>query len=290
MKQRSVKHEFDPLSLIISFSGWLVLLTYLYIISLESGQDLISLIASSESNTNAQYTLLILFAPLITSILGYVVNQRMVKDRDRYLTEAHFKNLAENELIEIINSLILAFANALDAKSPWTMGHSMRVQHYSRLLALELGVTENDLQLLDIAALLHDIGKLGTYDDILNKVGTLTEEEYTLIKMHPDHAVHILSPIKKFKEILPIVKGHHERLDGEGYPDGIANRDIPFLARILCVADSYDAITSERPYKVNMCKEDAVREIAGKAGTQFDPDVVAALVKIHKNSKFDADL
>jgi putative nucleotidyltransferase with HDIG domain len=287
MKLRPAKYEYDPISLIISFSGWLVLIGYLYRIYLESGQDIFTLISSSESVTKTQYTLLILFAPLISSIFGYVVNQRIVKERDRYLKEAHFKDLAESELLEIINSLILAFVNALDAKSPWTMGHSTRVKHYSRLLATELKVDENDLQILDIAALLHDIGKIGTYDDVLNKVGPLTPQEYTLIKMHPDHAVQILSPIKRFNEILPLVKYHHERMDGEGYPDGIAGAQIPFLARILCVADAYDAITSERPYKKHMPKVDAVREIAGKAGTQFDTDVVAALLKIHKTDEFD---
>ena len=288
MKSTTVKEEYDHISLFISFSGWLILLAYLYRIYLDSGRDIISLIASSEPSIETQYTLLILFAPLISSILGYIVNKRIVRYKEQYLKEVRFKDLAENELLEIINSLIFAFVNALDAKSPWTMGHSMRVRHYSLLLAAELDVSDEELQFLDIAALLHDIGKIGTYDDILNKVGELTEDEYNLIKMHPDHAVQILSPIKKFKEILPIVKHHHERLDGRGYPDGIANQKIPFLARILCVADAYDAITSERPYKSHMLKDDAVREVAKKAGTQFDPDVVSALVKIHNNPEFDA--
>ncbi|MBE0500840.1 MAG: HD domain-containing protein [Desulfuromonadales bacterium] len=288
MKSTTAKEEHDHISLFISFSGWLILLAYLYRIYLDSGRDIISLIASSEPTIETQYTLLILFAPLISSILGYIVNKRIVRYKEQYLKEVRFKDLAENELLEIINSLIFAFVNALDAKSPWTMGHSMRVRHYSLLLAAELDVSDEDLQFLDIAALLHDIGKIGTYDDILNKVGELTEDEYNLIKMHPGHAVQILSPIKKFKEILPIVKHHHERLDGRGYPDGIANQKIPFLARILCVADAYDAITSERPYKSHMLKDDAVREVVKKAGTQFDPDVVSALVKIHKNPEFDA--
>jgi putative nucleotidyltransferase with HDIG domain len=279
--------EFDNgIAIIISLSGWLLLLAYLYKMYHDSGLGIVATVFSSGSTVQAQYTLLILFAPLISSIFGYVVHKRIVKDRDRYLNEARFKNLAENELIEIINSLILAFVNALDAKSPWTKGHSMRVQHYSLELALELGVDAEKLQILEIAALLHDIGKIGTYDDILNKVGKLTPEEYTLIKMHPDHAVQILEPICKFREILPVVKHHHERMDGDGYPTGLVGLEIPMLARILCVADAYDAITSERPYKVHMPKDAAVREIRSKSGTQFDPLVVAALVKIYNKSDF----
>jgi putative nucleotidyltransferase with HDIG domain len=290
MKKRRSVHaaiEFDNgIALIISFSGWLLLLAYLYKMYLASGLGVVALVFSSGSTAQAQYTLLILFAPLISSIFGYIVHKRIVKYRNSYLKEAHFKNLAENELIEIINSLILAFVNALDAKSTWTKGHSMRVQHYSRELALELGIDAEKLQILEVAALLHDIGKIGTYDDILNKVGTLTPEEYRLVKMHPDHAVHILEPIRKFRDILPVIKHHHERMDGHGYPDGLTGLEIPVLARILCVADAYDAITSERPYKAHMHKDAAVQEIMSKIGTQFDPPAVAALVKIYNSSGF----
>jgi len=287
---RGVSELDNGIALIISFSGWLLLLAYLFNMYLDSGLSIVALVTSSgPSSVRAQYTLLILFAPLISSILGYIVNQRIVRYRNRYLKEAHFKDLAENELIDIINSLIFAFVNALDAKSTWTMGHSMRVHHYSRQLAVAMDVNADELQVLEIASLLHDIGKIGTYDDILNKVGKLTQEEYALVKMHPGHAVQILEPIKKFREILPVIKHHHERVDGDGYPDGISGTEIPILARILCVADAYDAITSERPYKTHMHKDDAVREIVSKVGKQFDSEVVAALVEIHQKPEFDSN-
>jgi putative nucleotidyltransferase with HDIG domain len=155
------------------------------------------------------------------------------------------------------------------------------------MIAQELGVSVAEMNLLSISALLHDIGKIGTYDDILNKFEPLTDSEFELIKKHPDNAVKILSPIKELKEVLPVVKGHHERMDGHGYPDGLAGEAIPFLARIICVADSYDAITSERPYKKQMNKYDGLREIEQKSGTQFDPIVVAALAAVHDKPEFD---
>jgi putative nucleotidyltransferase with HDIG domain len=288
MKKLITKDDFDyGVPLLVAFSGWLVLLGYLYYRYIQYNQDVFSLITSSGGNANAQHVLLVFFSPLITGILGYAVNRRLILYKNRYLNECYIKNLAENELMELVDSLILSFVNALDAKSPWTKGHSLRVRHYSTMIARELGVSGSEMDLLGISALLHDIGKIGTYDDILNKVETLTDEEFELIKKHPANAVNILSPIKEFKSILPVVKGHHERMDGRGYPDGLAGEAIPFLSRILCVADAYDAITSQRPYKAQMSKDEGIHEIQRSSGTQFDPDVVAALVVAHKNPAFE---
>jgi putative nucleotidyltransferase with HDIG domain len=282
------KDNFDfYIPLMISLFGWLVLLGYLYFSYTQTNKDLLTLITTSGGNVHAQYTLLIFFSPVLSSIIGYVVNRRLLHYKTRYLNELRIKNLAETELIEIIDSLILSFVNALDAKSPWTKGHSLRVRDYSLLLAKELKLSETQLELLSIAALLHDIGKIGTYDDILNKVEALTEAEFELIKKHPGNAVAILSPIQKFQVFLPYIRSHHERMDGRGYPDGLVGEEIPFLGRILCVADSYDAIVSARPYKVQMTKAEGINVIQGKAGTQFDPRVVAALVVIHNRPAFD---
>ena len=288
MKKLITKDDFDySVPLLVAFSGWLVLLGYLYYRYIQYNQDVFSLITSSGENAQAQHALLIFLSPLITGILGYAVNRRLILYKDRYLNECYIKNLAEKELIELVDSLILSFVNALDAKSTWTKGHSLRVRHYSTMIARELGVSAADLNLLGISALLHDIGKIGTYDDILNKVEALTEEEFELIKKHPDNAVNILYPIKEFRGILPVIKGHHERMDGRGYPDGLVGDAIPFLSRIICVADAYDAITSERPYKAQMNKNEGLREIQRNSGPQFDPVVVAALVVVHKKPAFE---
>lgn len=283
------KDDFDAyIPLLISFFGWLVLIGFLYYNYTLTNQDIFTLIAASGGNIQAQYTLLILFSPLISSIIGFTVSRRLLQYKTQYLNEVRIKNLAESELIEIIDSLILSFVNALDAKSPWTKGHSLRVRDYSLLLAQELGLSETQLELLSISALLHDIGKIGTYDDVLNKVEALTDAEYELIKKHPGNAVAILSPIKKFQVFLPYIKSHHERMDGRGYPDGLSGEEIPFLGRILCVADAYDAIVSARPYKVQMTKAEGLNEVRKKAGTQFDPRVVAALMAVHNRPEFDA--
>ena len=283
------KEDFDSyIPLMISLFGWLVLLSFLYYSYTQTNQDIFTLIASSGENVQAQYTLLILFSPLLSGIIGFIVSRRLHHYKTRYLNEMRIKNLAENELIEIIDSLILSFVNALDAKSPWTKGHSLRVRDYSLLLAQELGLSKAQLELLSIAALLHDIGKIGTYDDVLNKVETLTDAEYELIKKHPGNAVAILSPIQKFQVFLPVIKSHHERMDGRGYPDGLVGEEIPLLGRVLCVADAYDAIVSARPYKVQMTKTEGINEIRKKVGTQFDPRVVAALMAVHSRPVFDA--
>jgi putative nucleotidyltransferase with HDIG domain len=289
MKKLINKDDFDyGIPLLISFSGWMILLGYLYYFYIQYNQDVFSLITSSGENaTAAQTTILLFFSPLISGIFGYVVNRRLMLYKTQYLNECYVKKLAENDLVELVNGLILSFVNALDAKSTWTKGHSLRVRHYSTLIAQNLGVSVDEMNLLGISALLHDIGKIGTYDDILNKFEPLTEAEFELIKRHPDNAVKILSPIKELREVLPVVKGHHERIDGRGYPDGLAGDAIPFLSRIICVADAYDAITSERPYKSQMNKAEGLKEVEKGSGKQFDPVVVAALVAVHDDPAFD---
>lgn len=289
MKQLITKDDFDYIvPLLVSFSGWIVLLVYLYYRYIQYNQDVFSLITSSGWDPQAQYIMFIFISPLVTGILGFVINRRIMEYKKKYLHECDIKNLAEKDLIDLVDNLILSFVNALDAKSTWTKGHSLRVRHYSYMIARELGVCASDMDLLGISALLHDIGKIGTYDDILNKVEALTAEEFELIKKHPENAVNILSPIKNFRELLPIVKGHHERMDGQGYPDGLKGDAIPFLARVLCVADAYDAITSQRPYKAQMNRDEGLQEILRSSKVQFDPAVVAALVVAHKKPDFDS--
>lgn len=287
MKVQLTKDDFDySFPLLVAFSGWMILLGYLYYRYIEYNQDVFSLIARSGENTQAQYALLIFFTPLITGILGYAFNRRLVLYKKKYLEESYIKNFAENKLIDLVDNLILSLVNAVDAKSPWTKGHSLRVRHYSTMIAHELGMSAAEITLLSISALLHDIGKIGTYDDVLNKTGALTEEEFAMVKKHPANAVNILLPIKEFSAVLPVIKGHHERMDGRGYPDGLTGEEIPFAARIICVADAYDAITSQRPYKPQMNSHDGLREIQRSSGPQFDPVIVAAFVVAHGKPTF----
>ena len=286
MKLGLSEDEFDyTVPLLVAFSGWLVLLAYLYYCYIQYRQDIVTLLFSG-TDTARIGTFLILVAPLVSSILGFALSERLKMYRTDYLEQMHFKTLFENELRETLDRLILCFVNALDSKSPWTKGHSLRVQHYCLMIARELKLPEEQVEQLSIAALLHDIGKIGTYDDILNKLEDLTPNEYAMIKKHPGNAVSILEPIPQFSALLPIIKGHHERLDGRGYPDGLKGTQIPLLARILCVADAYDAITSERPYKESMGLSQGITEVQRSSGVQFDPAIVQALVEAHKKPEF----
>lgn len=211
-----------------------------------------------------------------------------IKEKEAKLTEskdAFFNMLKEldssyKELKELHENLIRSFINAIDAKSAWTKGHSERVTSFSMSIAERLGLEQRDMQTLRIAALLHDIGKIGTYDVILDKPCKLNKDELALIRMHPVRGEEILKPIKQFKELLPVIRHHHERIDGKGYPDGLRNGEIPFLSKIIAVADSYDSMTSDRPYRPSPPKEYAVTELKRCSGTQFDPMAVDAFISV----------
>ena len=271
--------------LVVSCSGWLLLLAYLYFSYIRDSKNLAALL-SADNGAARIWTILILVSPLISSVFGYVLDERLKTYRTNY--HQHFKDLYEDELRDTLDHLILSFVNALDSKSSWTKGHSFRVQYYSTMIAHELDLSESQTELLSISALLHDIGKIGTYDDILNKTEQLTSEEFAMIKKHPDNAVKILEPITQFSDLLPIIRGHHERVDGLGYPDGLKGDKIPLLARILCVADAFDAITSERPYKTSIDRERAIDLMQSLSGTQFDAGVVSALVLAYSRPDFNA--
>lgn len=172
-----------------------------------------------------------------------------------------------------------ALVSAIDAKSPWTKGHSENVAEYAARTADAMGLTREDIGNLRLAALLHDIGKIGTYDTILDKHGELTEEEFAIVKKHPEAGVKILGPIKQLKDIIPVISHHHERWDGKGYPDGLKGEEIPLLAHIICVADAYDAMIADRPYKPSMGGEYATGELKRWSGVKYAPRVVEAFLK-----------
>ncbi len=180
---------------------------------------------------------------------------------------------------ELFLETIRTLAAAIDAKDPYTRGHSERVSSYSMAVARHLGLGQDEVFRIRIAAILHDVGKLGIRDDILKKPGGLTEAEYEEIKRHPAIGAQIMEPIRLLKDILPGIRNHHERWDGSGYPDGLAGAEIPMVARIIGVADTFDAMTTDRPYQRALSVEAALARMQQMATTHFDPTVVEALVK-----------
>ncbi len=178
-----------------------------------------------------------------------------------------------------VNS-IRALANAIEARDPYTRGHSERVTEYSVKIAQNLGMEHDTVKKIRYAALLHDIGKINIKEEILNKPGKLTDEEFRIMNRHPTLGAKIMEPVKEFRDILPIMYHHHERFGSGGYPDSISGDQIPFPARILAVADAFDAMTSDRPYRKALPLEVAVGELKKHSGTQFDPRVVEIFLHV----------
>ena len=171
----------------------------------------------------------------------------------------------------------------VEAKDTYTRGHSDRVSEYSVLIGQKLGLSEDDIKRLRIGGLFHDVGKIGVPDSILQKEGKLTDDEYSQIKDHPTIGAHILSPASIFQDIIPIVKHHHERYDGKGYPSQLKGEDIPYLARITAVADSFDAMTSRRTYRDSLPIDVVIEEFKNNKGTQFDPEITDVFLDILSN-------
>lgn len=187
-----------------------------------------------------------------------------------------------NDLRDLLFGTIGAICEALDEKDKYTIGHSRRVTTYSLLIGNEMGLTQSQMQKIKLAGLLHDIGKIGTPERILNKPGRLTDEEFAIIKEHPQRGAEIIRNLKQLGEVIEWVRCHHERYDGRGYPDKIAGDDIPMGAAILAVADTYDAMTSDRSYRKGLPHEVALGEIKKCTGSQFNPLVGEAFVRIEK--------
>ena len=184
------------------------------------------------------------------------------------------------ELKEMNWGALQALARAVDAKSAWTAGHSERVAKLAFRMGKTLHLSSDALEDLQRAAFLHDIGKIGVPVAVLDKTSKLNDEEFGLIKCHPGLGAKIIEPINAFKSITPMIAQHHERFDGKGYPAGLAGEEIHQGARILAVADVYDAISSDRPYRKGMLIEEVLGLIRSEAGGQFDPDIVEALLKV----------
>lgn len=190
-------------------------------------------------------------------------------------------------LEELFLASVQSLAEALEVKDPYTRGHSVRVSHYSVVIAKELGLGGELLRRIELGGHVHDIGKIGVREDVLNKPGKLTNDEYQHIMTHPMVGWKILAPLLgDAPEALSIVRSHHERFDGRGIPDGLSGTDIPLEARIAAAADSFDAMASDRPYRPGLSMEDAIAEIIRCSGSQFDPDVVDAVVRAVNGGTF----
>ena len=186
---------------------------------------------------------------------------------------------------ELFLGSIRMLAAAIDEKDPYTRGHSGRVAKYSILIAQQLGLGADELEKIRISALLHDVGKIGVDDRVLKKPGALTPEEFALMKQHPLKGANIMRPVAQLKEMLPGIELHHEHVDGGGYPHGIQGDEIPLMARIIAVADTLDAMTTNRPYQTAMDLEFAMNRIVALANTKFDAAVVDALSRVVKAGK-----
>jgi putative nucleotidyltransferase with HDIG domain len=176
---------------------------------------------------------------------------------------------------------VKALALAVEAKDSYTRGHSDRVRLYSTLIGKKLGLSEKDIKVLGFAGILHDIGKIGTPMEIINKNGPLTQDEFATIKEHPAIGENMIAHIDFLKPVRKIIRHHHERVDGRGYPDNISGEQLCLGARILAVADTFDAMTSNRPYRKALSDSEALTELIRFAGIQFDRNCVKAFLEVH---------
>jgi putative nucleotidyltransferase with HDIG domain len=248
---------------------------------------------------------------LVAIILGILISMRVVgpvnklKTGIEYINEGHLHHqvrvVGDDEIAQLAKSfnemaqglhesrqkLLNYFYDAvkvlvmlLEARDHYTLGHSEAVAHYSEKIALRLGIDPKTVEFFKRVVLLHDIGKVGVRDNVLLKAGKLDTQEWEVIKLHPVLGEQILKPILSDPLMLSIIRNHHERYDGRGYPDGWSRDQIPLLVAIVTVADSYDAMTSTRSYRQAMTKEQAIEQLVGNRGTQFHPDVVDVFLTI----------
>lgn len=218
----------------------------------------------------------------------------LVESGIKAISQMNLIRKINDELRETNNKLEQAYMESIEtlrytveAKDPYTRGHSDRVSEYSVLIGKKLGLSDEDLKILKIGGLFHDIGKIGVPDSILLKTAKLTDDEYSEIKNHPSIGAHILSNATIFKDIIPIVKHHHEKYDGNGYPSKLKGEDIPLFARIAAIADTFDAMTSKRTYRDSLGLDIVKSEIERCKGTQFDPKLADIFLDILNNNYND---
>ena len=228
------------------------------------------------------------FVTLANDAAMAITNAQLIESLQGKIKE--IETLYEKEHRLFIHTSI-ALAAAIDARDPYTAGHTERVTHYSLCIADEFlstlkpssspEIKENFKENLQISALLHDIGKIGVRDNILNKKRKLTKPEVKAVMMHSEIGAAILQPIRELGDIISAVKHHQEKFDGTGYPGGLKGKDIPMMARVIAVADAFDAMTTNRPYRRKRKAPEAMKEIKKYSGTQFDPDIVESFLKAY---------
>lgn len=190
-----------------------------------------------------------------------------------------------SDLEDLFIGTVKSLASAVDAKSPWTAGHSERVTRYALEIGKKMELHGEEVRELELAGLLHDIGKIGTNEAILDKPCKLNPEETEIVKMHPGKGAELLDNIKQLGRIIPVVRHHHEKYDGTGYPGGLKGEEIPLSSRILSVVDAYDAMKADRPYRKGMAGDLIIEEIKRCSGTQFDPYVVEIFLAVYRDMK-----
>ena len=220
------------------------------------------------------------FDQLLLLIESGIKSIEQMKTIQKINEELRDKN---DELEKAYLDTIGILRQTVEAKDPYTRGHSDRVSEFAVLIGTKMGLDEKTIHILKIGGLFHDIGKIGIPDSILLKESKLSDEEYSQIKNHPTIGAHILGNAKVFQDIIPIVKHHHERYDGKGYPSQLAGTDIPLIARITAVADAFDAMTSRRTYRDSIPIDKVKEEIARCSGTQFDPEIAKLFLDILNN-------
>ena len=214
------------------------------------------------------------YAKQVGAVMGNRIYQELLKVQNDELNQAYM------ETIDLIRKMV-------DAKDDYTRGHSDRVSFYGVNIARALGRTEEYVERVRIGGLFHDIGKIGVPDAILRKPSRLTDEEYCVIKRHPERGKQLLASLSSFRDILPMVEYHHEWYNGNGYPKGLSGNDIPEMARIISVADAFDAMTSKRTYRDSLSVDQAVSELKKGKNTQFDSMIVDAFIGvIHSSDLF----
>jgi len=250
------------------------------------------------SENNGSDSVLAIPLKIRSKVFGILIS--LIRDGKRHFNEKdlYFLNflaekasfLIENlalyeNIYENLFSTLYAFVETIEARDPYTKQHSTRVTHYAVSIAKAIGCSREEIDVLNVSGNLHDIGKIGIPDTILLKPGQLTDGEYEVIKKHPSIGSNIIGHFNMWADEKKIIKHHHERLDGSGYPDGLNGEEIPFLSRILSVADVYDALTSDRSYRKKLSDDVAIGIIRENTGSQFDPKIVDVFLKLYEQGK-----